>query len=65
MEYRVRLGDGTEETVQAAAYRQEGPIVTFYRTDDGRRSIDCWATPVASFRTTQVDRIVLAEPGAA
>ena len=59
MAYEVTFSDDTITTVQAAAYRQEGSMLTFYRTDVGRRTIDCWSVPVASFRTAKVDRVLL------
>jgi hypothetical protein len=60
--YEVRTTDGSIAPVEADAYRQEGQLVTFYRLDAGRRTIDCWAVPVASFRTSRVDQVVLVDP---
>jgi len=54
----VRLTDARIEVVDAGSYRQEGPLVTFYRLEQGRRFIDCWAVPVASFRAAAVAEIV-------
>lgn len=62
MGFEVRMGDDRRETVEADSYRQEGPLVTFYRLESGRRVIDCWAVPVASFRSAAVNEIVL-RPG--
>lgn len=59
MGFEVRLGEERVETVEADSYRQEGPLVTFYRLEAGRRVIDCWAIPVASFRCAAVAEIVL------
>ena len=60
MTYEVRLIGGEVETVdQADAYQQEGPLTTFFRTRQGRAVIDCWATRVASYRTSDVARIRL------
>ena len=66
MGFEVRLSDDRIETVEADSYRQEGPLVTFYRLEAGRRVIDCWAIPVASFRSSAVGEIILrADPAAA
>ena len=62
MAYEVRTSDGTTAPVEADAYRQEGQLVTFYKLEPGRRTIDCWAVPVASFRISKVEHVVLAEP---
>jgi hypothetical protein len=56
--FEVRLSDDRVELVPAQSYRQEGPLVTFYRLEAGRRLIDCWAVPVASFRAAAVSEIV-------
>lgn len=61
MTYEVTMTDGTVDRVGAQAYRQEGQMFTFYRLDDGRRTIDCWATPLASYRTARVERVRLVE----
>jgi hypothetical protein len=54
-DYDVTLLDGTTERVEAAdAYQQEGPLTTFFATDEGRRVVDCWSTRVASFRTAEL-----------
>ncbi|GAC1536550.1 MAG: hypothetical protein NVS3B12_19630 [Acidimicrobiales bacterium] len=66
MGFEVRLSDDRIETVDADSYRQEGPLVTFYRLEAGRRVIDCWAIPVASFRSAAVGEIILRlDPAAA
>ena len=61
MGYEVTMTDGSTEQVSADAYRQEGQMLTFYRLEPGRRTIDCWARPVASFRTARLDRVCLRE----
>ena len=58
MSFEVTVGDGTAELVPGAdTYTQEGPLTTFFRTDPGRRVIDCWSERLASFRTADVTRI--------
>lgn len=53
--YEVTLQDGTSERIDAAdAYRQEGPMTTFFRTDGDRQVVDCWSTRLASFRTSDL-----------
>lgn len=60
MAYEVTTADGTSEVVAGAdAYQQEGPLTTFFRTDPGRRVIDCWSVRLASFRTAEVIRVRL------
>lgn len=52
--FSVTLRDGgTEEVLGADAYAQEQSMTTFFRTD-GRRTVDCWAIRMASFRTEQI-----------
>ena len=52
--FRVSLRDGAVEQVDGAdAYQQEQSMTTFFRTD-GRRTVDCWAVRMASFRTEQI-----------
>ena len=56
--YEVTISDGSVERVSGAdTYQQEGPLTTFFRTDAGRRVIDCWSTRLASFRTAEIARI--------
>jgi hypothetical protein len=56
--FEVLLTDGTTESIQGAdTYGQEGPLTTFFRTDDDRRVIDCWAQRLESIRTTDILRI--------
>jgi hypothetical protein len=58
MGFEVTVGDGMAEVVPGAdTYTQEGPLTTFFRTDRGRRVIDCWSERLASFRTADVTRI--------
>ena len=58
MSFEVLVGDGAAEIVSGAdTYTQEGPLTTFFRTDPGRRVIDCWSERLASFRTAEVARI--------
>lgn len=55
MTYAVTLRDRTVETVEGAdAFAHEKLMTTFYRTANARRAIDCWAVPVASFRTDEI-----------
>ena len=61
MGYEVRMTDGGMAQVRADAYRQEGQMLTFYRLEPGRRTIDCWARAVASFRTARLERVSLVE----
>ena len=66
MGYEVTTADGTTELVRDAdAYQQEGPLTTFFRTDPGRRVVDCWSVRVASYRTAEVTRIRRVEATAA
>lgn len=66
MGYEVTTADGTTELVAGAdAYQQEGPLTTFFRTEPGRRVVDCWSTRMASYRTAEVVRIRRVEPAAA
>lgn len=56
--FEVLLQDGSVECIQGAdTYGQEGPLTTFYQTDDDRRVIDCWAQRLESIRTTDIVRI--------
>jgi hypothetical protein len=53
--FEVTLRDRTVQTVDGAdAYRQEGPMTTFFRRGDGREVIDSWSTRIASFRTADL-----------
>jgi hypothetical protein len=58
MGYEVTTADGTTELVRGAdTYQQEGPLTTFFRTDGGRRVVDCWSVRLASYRTAELVRI--------
>ena len=58
MGYEVTVGDGVNVVVTGAdTYQLEGPLTTFFRTDAGRRVVDCWSVRLASFRTDDVVRI--------
>jgi hypothetical protein len=53
--YEVTMKDRPVERVaEVDAYQQEGPMTTFFRTGDDRRTIDSWSTRVASYRTTEL-----------
>jgi hypothetical protein len=63
--YEVTVGDDVVHVEGADAYAPDGALTTFFRCRDGRHTIDSWATRVASFRTTDVRRIVRIEAPAA
>lgn len=53
--FEVTLRDRTVERVESAhAYKQEGPMTTFFRLGDGRDVVDCWSERVASVRTADI-----------
>jgi hypothetical protein len=53
--YSVTMRDRTTERVDGAdAFCHEKVMTTFYRTANLRRTVDCWSTPVASFRTDEI-----------
>ena len=53
--YEVTLRDRTIEPVRDAdAFNHEKGMTTFYRTGNLRRAVDCWAVPLASFRTDEI-----------
>lgn len=55
----VVLADGeVVEVFGANAYVQEGPLTTFFNSSRSRAAIDSWAERVASFKTTEIRRIV-------
>lgn len=55
MSFEVVLTDRRVERVAGAdAFAQEGTMTSFFRLGDGRRTIDTWATRVASVRTSQI-----------
>jgi hypothetical protein len=59
MSYEIQLKGASEvERVEDAdAYVQEGALTTFFRSRDGRASLDCWAKRLASYRTADITRI--------
>ena len=53
--YSVTMRDRTTEEVREAdAFCHEKVMTTFYRTANLRRTVDCWSTPLASFRTDEI-----------
>jgi hypothetical protein len=56
--FEVVLKDGATERIDGAdTYDQEGPLTTFFRTDDDRKVIDCWSERLESIRTADIVRI--------
>jgi hypothetical protein len=59
----VVLADGeVVEILGANAYVQEGPLTTFFHSGRSRAAIDSWAERVASFKTTEIRRIIRRHP---
>ena len=59
----VVLADGeVVEVLGANAYVQEGPLTTFFHSGRSRAAIDSWAERVASFKTTEIRRIIRRHP---
>jgi len=59
----VVLADGEViEVLGANAYVQEGPLTTFFHSGRSRAAIDSWAQRIASFKTTEIRRIVRRSP---
>ncbi len=57
--FDVMFADGGVEEIHGAnGYVQEGPLTTFFRSERCRVAIDSWSERIASFRTTDVRRIV-------
>lgn len=55
MGYEITLRDRTTLAVEEAdAFAHERSMTTFYRTANARRTIDCWAVPLASIRTDEI-----------
>src|SRR5438874_5006609 len=55
----VVLADGEVIEVSGAnAYVQEGPLTTFFHSGRSRAAIDSWSERIASFKTTEVRRII-------
>jgi hypothetical protein len=58
MAFEVTLLDNTVELVERAdSYQQEGPMTTFFASDDRHTSLNAWSVKVASFRTDRVLKI--------
>ncbi len=51
-QFELHLTDGTVQRVEGAdAYQQEQSMTTFFCSNAGRQTVDCWSVRVASFRT--------------
>jgi hypothetical protein len=51
----------TEVVVDAHGYAQEGPLTTFFQSEDGRPPrLDAWSTRLLSVRTDRILRIAAA-----
>ncbi len=62
MGFSVTFLDHTTETIPAAdAYQHDKQMTTFYRTANARGAVDCWATPLASIRTSEILMIRMTE----
>ncbi len=58
MTFEISLVDDTVEWVDGAdSWQQEGPMTTFFATDEGRGRLDAWAVKLASYRTDRLVRI--------
>jgi hypothetical protein len=61
--HEVVLADGeVVEVFGANAYVQEGPLTTFFHSGRSRAAIDSSAERVASFKTTEIRRIIRRHP---
>jgi len=59
----VVLADGEViEVLGANASVQEGPLTTFFHSGRSRAALDSWAERVASFKTTEIRRIIRLHP---
>ena len=59
----VVLADGEViEVLGANAFVQEGPLTTFFHSGRSRAAIDSWAERVASFKTSEIRRIIRRHP---
>ncbi len=59
----IVLADGEVVEIRGAnAYVQEGPLTTFFHSGRSRAAIDSWAERVASFKTTDIRRIIRRRP---
>jgi hypothetical protein len=57
--FEVMFADGGVEEIHGAnGYVQEGPLTTFFRSERCRVAIDSWSERIASFRTTDIRRVV-------
>lgn len=55
----IVLADGeVVEILGANAYGQEGPLTTLFHSGRSRAATDSWAERVASFKTTEIRRII-------
>ena len=53
--FEITMADNTRALViDAEGYAQEGPMTTFFVSDDGRGRLDSWATRMASVRSADV-----------
>ena len=58
MAFEVTLLDNTVELVERAdSYQQEGPMTTFFASENRHTSLNSWSVKVASFRTDRVLKI--------
>lgn len=56
--FEITMTDSTREVVvDAEAYAIEGPMTTFFTTEDGRGRLDSWATRQASIRSADIAMI--------
>ena len=56
--FAVTLTDKTTDIVEDAdAYKQEGPLTTFFAFQANRHIIDSWSTRLASYRTSDIAAI--------
>jgi hypothetical protein len=63
MTFEITLSDNRVEWVEGAdSWQQEGPMTTFFTTEEGRGRLDAWAVKLASYRTDRLVRIRRAEP---
>jgi hypothetical protein len=60
--FEITLRDRSVELVaDADTFVHEKSMTTFYRTNNARRTIDCWSVPLASVRTDEILMIKAAE----
>ncbi len=53
--FEITLRDRTTESIGGAdTFAHEKAMTTFYRTNNARRTVDCWSVPVASVRTDEI-----------